>query len=152
MAKIANASTVVGKCNKNWWLIDAEGIPMGRLASRIALVLRGKNRVDYTPFSDCGDHVVVINASKVAITGNKLNYKRFLWHTGYPGGIKERVWIDILRGSHPERLLYKSIERMMPKDSPLARKQMRSLHVYAGTDHPHTGQLPKSVVLCEART
>lgn len=132
---------------KKWWLVDAEGVSMGRLASRLALVLRGKNKAYYAPHMDCGDYVVVINADKVRITGDKLEQESFFWHTGYPGGIKERKWKDIMRGRYPERLLIKAVERMMPKDSPLARKQMRNLHVYAGSVHPHAGQCPEIAVV-----
>ena len=128
---------------KNWVLIDAEGLVVGRLASVIATRLRGKHLPAYTPHVDCGDHVVVINAEKVVFTGNKLTDKKFYWHTGYPGGIKERTMEKLLGGAHPERVLMKAVERMMPKDSPLARKQMTNLKIYAGTEHPHEAQQPK---------
>lgn len=131
---------------RNWWIIDAsDGISVGRMSSRIATVLRGKHKSDYTPHINCGDHVIVINAEKVKVTGKKLQQKVFYWHTGYPGGIKERNWNKILNGKHPERLLKKAIERMMPKDSPLAKEQFtKLLHVYTGSHHPHAGQSPKS--------
>ena len=128
---------------KNWVLIDAEGLVVGRLASIIATRLRGKHLPAYTPHVDCGDHVVVVNAEKVVFTGNKLTDKKFYWHTGYPGGIKERTMEKLLGGAHPERVLMKAVERMMPKDSPLARKQMTNLKIYAGTEHPHEAQQPK---------
>lgn len=127
---------------KSWVLIDAEGLVVGRLASIIATRLRGKHMAAYTPHVDCGDNVVVINAEKVVFTGKKLTDKKFYWHTGYPGGIKERTMEKLLTGAHPERVLMKAVERMMPKDSPLARKQMTNLKIYAGTDHPHEAQQP----------
>lgn len=128
--------------DKKWVLIDAEGLVVGRLASIIATRLRGKHMPAYTPHVDCGDHVVVVNAEKVVFTGNKLTDKKFYWHTGYPGGIKERTMEKLLTGAHPERVLMKAVERMMPKDSPLARKQMTNLKIYAGTEHPHEAQQP----------
>lgn len=127
---------------KNWILIDAEGLVVGRLASVIATRLRGKHMPAYTPHVDCGDNVVVINAEKVVFTGKKLTDKKFYWHTGYPGGIKERTMEKLLTGAHPERVLMKAVERMMPKDSPLARKQMTNLKIYAGAEHPHEAQQP----------
>ncbi|MGE0408473.1 MAG: 50S ribosomal protein L13 [Amphiplicatus sp.] len=129
--------------DKKWVLIDAEGLVVGRLASLIAMRLRGKHKAMYTPHIDCGDHVVVVNAEKVAFTGRKLKDKVFYWHTGYPGGIKERTMDKILGGAHPERVLEKAVERMMPKDSPLARSQMTNLRIYAGADHPHAAQSPE---------
>ena len=128
--------------DKGWTLIDAEGLIVGRLASVIATRLRGKHKPSYTPHVDNGDHVVVINAEKVVYTGNKMADKKFYWHTGYPGGIKERTMEKIIGGAHPERVLMKAVERMMPKDSPLARKQMTGLKIYAGSDHPHEAQSP----------
>lgn len=128
--------------DKKWILIDAEGLVVGRLASVIATRLRGKHKPQFTPHVDCGDNVIVVNADKVVFTGNKLTQKKFYWHTGYPGGIKERTMEKILSGNHPERVVTKAVERMMPKDSPLARGQMTNLRVYAGTDHPHEAQSP----------
>ena len=127
---------------KSWVVIDAEGLVVGRLASVIATRLRGKHLPAYTPHVDCGDNVVVVNAEKVHFTGKKLTDKKFYWHTGYPGGIKERTMEKILGGKHPERVLMKAVERMMPKDSPLARKQMTNLKIYAGAEHPHEAQNP----------
>ena len=132
---------------KDWLLIDATGQSLGRLASQIALVLRGKKKAYFTQHSDCGDNIVVINAAKLAVSEKKANAEKFFWHTGYPGGIKETTWSKTLKGAHPERLLLRAIERMMPKDSPLARKQMKSLYVYAQAKHPHEGRKPKQVVL-----
>jgi len=128
---------------KKWIMIDAEGLIVGRLASIIAKRLRGKHLPTYTPNVDCGDNIVVINAEKVVFTGNKMTGKKFYWHTGYPGGIKERTMENILGGKHPERVLVKAVERMLPKESPLARQQMTNLKVYAGTEHPHEAQQPE---------
>jgi len=128
---------------KDWTLIDAEGLVVGRLASVIATRLRGKHKPSYTPNVDTGDHIVVINADKVVFTGNKMAKKKFYWHTGYPGGIKERTMEKIMGGAHPTRILMKAVERMMPKESPLARKQMTGLKIYVGTEHPHEAQQPK---------
>lgn len=129
----------------NWIVIDAEGAVVGRLASFIALRLRGKHRADFTPHVDCGDHVVVINADKVRLTGNKLVQKVYFHHTGFPGGIKERRADKVLGGRHPERVLEKAVQRMLPKESPLARRQLGKLRVYAGAEHPHEAQQPALV-------
>ena len=130
---------------KKWIVIDAEGLVVGRLASVIATRLRGKHKPQFTPHVDCGDHVVVVNADKVVFTGNKRTDKKFYWHTGHPGGIKERTMEKLLDGRFPERVVTKAVERMMPKDSPLARSQMTSLRVYAGAEHPHTAQNPETL-------
>jgi large subunit ribosomal protein L13 len=127
---------------KDWVVIDAEGLVLGRLASLIALRLRGKHKPSYTPHIDDGDNVVVINADKVRLTGNKAKADIFYWHTGYPGGIKGRSKGEILAGAHPERVVEKAVERMIP-EGPLGRKQMKNLKVYAGKDHPHEAQSPK---------
>ena len=128
-----------------WIVVDAEGVVVGRLASFIALRLRGKHRADFTPNVDTGDHVVVINAEKVALTGKKRQNKIYYRHTGYPGGVKQRVAGQILEGAHPERVVEKAVERMMPKESPLAARQLAKLRVYAGSEHPHTAQNPKTI-------
>jgi large subunit ribosomal protein L13 len=128
-----------------WIVVDAEGAVVGRLASFIARRLRGKHRADFTPNVDTGDHVVVINAGRVAFTGRKLERKVYYRHTGYPGGIKEVTAGKLLGGKHPERVVEKAVERMMPKESPLARRQLAKLHVYAGADHKHAAQQPVSV-------
>ena len=127
---------------KGWYVVDAEGLVLGRLASAIATRLRGKHKPMYTPHIDCGDHIIVINADKVRLTGNKLLDKKYHYHTGYPGGIKTRTAGGILGGAHPERVVYKAVERMISRN-PLGRAQMRKLHVYAGTEHPHAGQQPQ---------
>ncbi len=129
---------------KSWILIDAEGLVVGRVASIIANILRGKTKPSYTPHVDCGDHVVVINADKVKFTGKKLTDKIYYHHTGYIGGIKGIAAGKILEGKFPERVLEKAVERMVPR-GPLGRAQMRALHLYNGTEHPHDGQQPKAL-------
>ncbi|MEO7247271.1 MAG: 50S ribosomal protein L13 [Novosphingobium sp.] len=126
---------------KNWHLIDADGLVVGRLAVVIANRLRGKHKPSFTPHVDCGDHVVVINAGKVRLTGNKREQKTYYKHTGYAGGIKEVTAAKVLDGRFPERVLEKAVERMIPR-GPLGRDQMRALHLYAGTEHPHGGTQP----------
>ncbi|MBA4797431.1 50S ribosomal protein L13 [Rhizobium rosettiformans] len=126
---------------KKWILIDAEGLVVGRLATIIAMHLRGKHKATYTPHVDDGDNVIVINAEKVVFTGKKYADKKYYWHTGYPGGIKERTARQIIEGRFPERVLEKAVERMIPR-GPLGRRQMKNLRVYAGTNHPHEAQQP----------
>jgi large subunit ribosomal protein L13 len=130
--------------DKKWVLIDAEGLILGRLASIIAMRLRGKHKASYTPHMDCGDNIVVVNAEKVQLTGNKRNADIFYWHTGYPGGIKGRSKGAILSGKHPERVIEKAVERMVPR-GPLGRKVMGNLRVYAGPEHPHAAQQPETL-------
>ena len=129
----------------HWWLVDASDKPLGRLAAEIAKVLRGKHKPMYTPHLDTGDNVVVINAEKVHFTGRKREQQTYYWHTGYPGGIKSRTADKVLEGRFPERVLHKAVERMMPKDSPLARRQMKHLHIYAGPEHKHEAQQPETI-------
>ena len=129
---------------KKWHLIDAEGLVVGRLASIVANILRGKHKPSYTPHVDCGDHVVIINADKVKFTGNKLSDKKYYKHTGYIGGIKEITADKVLGGRFPERVLEKAVERMVPR-GPLGRQQMKALHLYAGTEHPHGGNQPETL-------
>ncbi len=126
---------------KAWHVVDADGLVLGRMAAIIANVLRGKHKPGYTPSVDCGDHVIVINAGKVQLTGNKPMDKKYHWHTGYPGGIRTRTADQILSGSHPERVVIKAVERMVPR-GPLGRQQMKNLRVYAGPEHPHEAQQP----------
>src|ERR1700751_3210862 len=135
---IATPATI----EKKWLLIDAEGLVLGRLAALIADRLRGKHKPTYTPNMDCGDHIIVVNAEKVALTGNKCQDSMFNWHTGFPGGIKDRSKGAILAGKHPERVIEKAVERMVPR-GPLGRRVMRNLRVYAGPDHPHVAQNPQ---------
>jgi large subunit ribosomal protein L13 len=127
---------------KKWLLIDAEGVVLGRLASIIAMRLRGKHKTTFTPHIDCGDNVIVINAEKVHLTGRKAERERFYWHTGHPGGVKDRTLGQLLSGKHPERVIIKAVERMITR-GPLGRKQMGNLRVYAGTAHPHEAQSPE---------
>lgn len=129
---------------KKWLLVDAQGLVLGRMASIIAKLLRGKHKPGYTPHVDCGDNIVVINAEKVKLTGNKFADKTYYRHTGYPGGIKSATAGETLTGKHPERVIQKAVERMLPR-GPLARRQMGNLRVYAGTEHPHTAQQPEAL-------
>jgi len=127
---------------KKWILVDAEGIVLGRLATIVANRLRGKHKPTFTPHMDMGDNVIVINADKVQMTGNKRREKTYYWHTGYPGGIKSRTAQQILEGKHPERVVMKAVERMLPGNK-LAKQQMTNLRVYAGAEHPHEAQQPE---------
>ena len=127
---------------KKWHLIDADGLIVGRLASIVANILRGKHKPIYTPHVDCGDHVIIVNAGKVRFTGRKLQQKTYYRHTGFIGGIKEITADKILDGRFPERVIEKAIERMVPR-GPLGRDQMRALHLYAGAEHPHGGTQPQ---------
>ena len=129
---------------KKWWLIDADGLVLGRLATIVAKYLRGKHKTTFTPHMDCGDNIVVINAEKVKLTGSKRTAKTYYWHTGYPGGIKSRTADKILDGAHPERVIKKDVERMITR-GPLGRKQMGNLRVYGGTEHPHEAQQPEAL-------
>ena len=129
---------------KSWILIDAEGIVLGRLASLIAMRLRGKHKASFTPHMDMGDNVIVINADKVQMTGKKRTDKNYYWHTGHPGGIKSRTAGELLEGKHPERVLTKAVQRML-QGGPLSRKQMTNLRVYAGGAHPHEAQNPVQI-------
>lgn len=127
---------------KDWVLIDAEGLVLGRLAAIIATRLRGKHKPQYTPHVDCGDNVIVVNARKVRVTGNKAEQSIFYYHTGYPGGIKGRTLRQRLESRHPERVLEKAVERMITRGT-LQRRQMKHLHIYSGPEHPHDGQQPR---------
>lgn len=129
---------------KKWVVIDADGVVLGRLASIISMRLRGKHYPTYMPNLDMGDNVIVINAEKVKLTGNKLADKTFYWHTGHPGGIKGRTMGQLLGGRYPERVVIKAVERMITR-GPLGRAQMKNLRVYAGAAHPHEGQAPEVV-------
>jgi len=144
---VKNMKTYTAKpadIQKKWILIDAEGVVLGRLASLVAMRLRGKHKASFTPHMDMGDNVIIINADKVQMTGKKRTDKIYYWHTGYPGGIKQRTAGDILEGNHPERVLTKAIQRMLP-GGPLSRQQMTNLRVYAGTEHGHEAQNPEIV-------
>jgi len=129
---------------KKWVMIDADGLVVGRLASIVAMHLRGKHLPTYTPHVDCGDNVVIVNAAKIVLTGKKREKKVYYHHTGYIGGIKERTARSILDGKFPERVVEKAIERMLPR-GPLARQQLGNLRVYPGPDHPHAAQNPEKL-------
>jgi large subunit ribosomal protein L13 len=129
---------------KKWILIDAENMVVGRLASIIAMRLRGKHLPTFTPNMDMGDNIVVINADKVKLTGNKLDQHKFYWHTGHPGGIKDRSARQLLTGRFPQRVLENAVRRMLP-GGPLSRAQLKNLRVYAGAEHPHEAQQPVKV-------
>jgi len=152
MAAIVNNSSLTkitaslkpADVKKDWVLIDAEGLVLGRLASVIANRLRGKHKSVFTPHVDCGDNIVVINAEKVVVTGNKMTQKMFYHHTGYAGGIKGRTLKSRIESAHPERVLEKAVERMITR-GPLQRQQMKHLYIYPGSTHPHDGQQPKSL-------
>lgn len=126
---------------KKWILVDADKVVLGRMASIVAYRLRGKHKPTFTPHVDDGDNVIIINAGKVHLTGKKFTDKIYYWHTGYPGGIKERTARAILEGKFPERVVQKAVERMMP-GGPLSRRQMKNLRVYPGAEHPHEAQSP----------
>lgn len=128
--------------DKKWVIVDAEDVVLGRLAAVVASRLRGKHKPLFTPHIDCGDNVIVINAEKVRLTGKKKENSRFFWHTGYPGGIKSRTKGEILEGKHPQRVIEKAVERMLPS-GPLGRTVFKNLRVYAGTEHPHEAQKPE---------
>jgi large subunit ribosomal protein L13 len=130
--------------DKKWVKIDAQGLIVGRLASIIAMRLRGKHKPSYTPHVDCGDNVIVVNAEKVVLTGRKVQQKVYYNHTGYVGGIKERSAKSILEGRFPERIVEKAVERMLPR-GPLGRVQLGNLRVYKGPEHPHAAQSPETL-------
>ena len=134
-------STKTAEIEKKWILIDAQGLVVGRLASIIAMRLRGKHKPSFTPHMDDGDHVVVVNADKVIFTGRKREQKIYYHYTGFQGGIKERTARFVLEGRFPERVVEKAVQRMLP-EGPLARKQLGNLRVYAGPTHPHEAQQP----------
>ena len=145
MTTKTTASLKPADVEKKWIVIDAQDAVVGRLATFIAMRLRGKHRPDYTPHVDCGDYVVVVNADKVKFTGRKLAQKTYYHHTGHPGGVKARTAGAILAGKFPERILEKAVERMLPKESPLAREQMTHLRVFSGPTHNHEAQQPEVV-------
>ena len=140
-----------GDITKKWVLIDATDLVVGRLASIVAMRLRGKHLPTYTPNMDMGDNVIVINAEKVKLTGNKLDQRKFFWHTGFPGGIKDRTQRQLLDGRFPERVLENAVRRMIPS-GPLGRQQMRNLRVYAGENHPHEAQAPQKLDVASMNT
>ncbi len=128
--------------DKRWFVVDAENAVLGRLAAIIANRLRGKHKPSFSPHLDDGDNIIVVNAEKVHLTGRKRTGKIYYWHTGYPGGIKQRTAKQVLEGRHPERTVQKAVQRMVPR-GPLGRRQLKNLHVYAGAEHPHAAQKPE---------
>ncbi len=130
--------------DKKWIIVDAEDVIVGRLAAFIATRLRGKHLPIFTPNMDCGDNVIVINAEKVAFTGKKVTDKKYYWHTGYPGGIKERTAGKMLESKRPEYVVTKAVQRMLPKGA-LGKQQLSNLKVYAGSEHPHEAQQPEMI-------
>jgi len=137
--KSANAASV----EKKWFVVDAEGKVLGRFASEIALVLRGKRKPDFTPHVDCGDNVIVINAEKIALTGNKMDGKKYIRHTGYPGGQRETLAKELL-AKKPEAMIEKAVKGMLPKNR-LGRKLFTNMFVYTGSEHPHEAQKPETL-------
>ncbi len=142
MQAMKTYSATPSDVDRKWYIIDAEDVVLGRMASIIANMLRGKHKPMYTANIDCGDNIIVINAEKVLLTGNKRANKTYYWHTGYPGGIKSRTADKILDGAHPERVISKAVERMLPK-TVLGRQQISKLKIYAGSEHPHEAQSPE---------
>ncbi len=137
-------SIKASEIQKNWILIDAEGVVLGRLAAEVSKILRGKTKPEYTPHMDCGDNVIIINAEKVHMTGNKLADKKFYWHTGHPGGIKERTIGQLMESDKPEVVVQNAVRRMISRN-PLGRQQFSNLYVYTGSEHPHAAQQPKTL-------
>jgi len=135
----------VNKANadKKWFTVDAEGENLGRLASRVAMVIRGKHKPSYTPHADCGDFVIILNADKVEVTGKKADQKEYIRHTNYPGGQRKTSYREMME-KHPERVLEKAVRGMLPKNK-LGDALYRNLHVYLGTEHPHVGQQPAAL-------
>ena len=125
-----------GDIDRKWYVIDADGVVLGRMASFISMMLRGKHKPMYTPHMDCGDHIIVVNADKVRLPGRKMSDKLYYWHTGYPGGIKSRTPRDFVDRGQSERVVQKAVQRMMPR-GPLGRQQLTKLKVYRGAEHPH---------------
>lgn len=137
-------STTPNDIQREWWVVDAEGQTLGRLASEIAKILRGKNKPYFAPHLDCGDFVVVVNAEKIHTTGNRLDQKRYWRHSNYPGGIKSVTLREQL-AKHPERAIKSAVKGMLPSNSPLGRAMLTKLKIYAGPSHPHEAQNPKSL-------
>ncbi|WP_341760182.1 50S ribosomal protein L13 [Candidatus Endowatersipora endosymbiont of Watersipora subatra] len=137
-------SQKAAEVQKKWILVDAKDLVPGRLAPFVANRLRGKHKPTYTPHIDDGDNVILVNVDKVWFTGKKLNNKKYQWHTGYPGGLKVRTAFDFLNSRFPERIIRKAIERMMPR-GPLARRQMKHLYLYSGSEHKHEAQKPEMI-------
>lgn len=153
MSKNLSSTTFAktSEINSKWLIVDARDQVLGRLASRIAIILRGKHKACFTPHINCGDKVIVINTSRVKLTGKKLQQKTYYRHTGFPGGIKERKAIDVISGKRPEMILYLAVKRMLPKESPLARLQLKSLYIYPDAVHPHNAQSPILIKLINSQ-
>jgi len=134
-----------GDIEQKWYIVDAKDLVLGRLATEIATVLRGKHRPEYTPHADCGDHIIVINAEKIRVTGNKEQNKIYYHHTGFVGSLKS-ITLEKQREKHPERIIESAVKGMMPK-GPLGRSMLKKLKVYAGDSHPHTAQQPEAMKL-----
>ena len=134
-----------GEVQRTWVFVDAEGAVLGRLATQVAMILRGKNKPQFTPNSDCGDFVVVINADKVQLTGNKANQKVYYRHSGYNGGLKAETFVEAME-KHPEQVIERAVRGMLPKTT-LGRQQLKKLKVYAGAEHPHAAQNPTKIDL-----
>lgn len=141
MKAMKTYSATPADVDARWYVVDADGLVLGRMAAIVANVLRGKHKPMFTPHIDCGDNVVIVNAEKIHLTGNKRADKVFYWHTGYPGGIKGRTAGETLDGAHPERVIEKAVQRMLPKGT-LGRQQLLKLRIYAGPSHPHEAQSP----------
>ena len=141
MVKMKTKSIKQSEINKEWWLVDAQGQTLGRFSSKIAQILRGKHKVDFTPHMDMGDFVIVINAEKVKLTGTKENNKVYFRHTGYPGGVKETKYSEMIQ-KFPERIVENAVKGMLPHNR-LGRKILLNLKVYKGQEHPHLAQQPK---------
>ena len=130
---------------RDWYVIDAKDMPLGRVAAKAATMLRGKHKATYTPHVDCGDNIIIINASEVVLTGNKLDGKKYYDHSRYVGGLRERTARE-MKAKYPEEMMERAIKGMLPKGR-LGREMFRKLHVYAGSEHPHTAQQPKLITL-----
>jgi len=130
---------------RDWYIIDAKDMPLGRVAAKAAVMLRGKHKATYTPHIDCGDNIIIINASEVVLTGNKLDGKKYYDHSRYVGGLRERTARE-MKANYPEEMMERAIKGMLPKGR-LGREMFRKLHVYAGSEHPHTAQQPKLITL-----
>lgn len=136
-----------GSVKQHWYLVDASGKTLGRLASELALRLRGKHKAEFTPHTDTGDFFVVVNVEKIKVTGNKTTDKKYYRHSGYPGGLKTMNFEELLQ-KHPELILEKAVKGMLPK-GPLGRQMLKKLKLYAGTEHPHEAQKPRAIDFTE---
>jgi large subunit ribosomal protein L13 len=143
-AHLATRSAKPGEVESRWWVVDATDLILGRMSTRIASMLRGKHHALYTPHVDTGDHVIVINAEKIKLTGNKREQKIYYRHSGYTGSLKQRTAAQILEGAHPDRVVRHSVRGMLPKNT-LGRQMLKKLKVYAGPEHPHAAQKPEEL-------